>query len=88
MSYQLTDYTKKKATEIGVQVMPSKNPKKKIDVYKDNLLIASIGDPKYLDYPSYIKEKGQVYADKRRELYHKRHTKDTLKELLSRYLLW
>jgi len=88
MSYTITNYTKKKAKEIGVQVVPSKNTKKKIDVYKDNLLIASIGDPNYLDYPSYIKEKGKEFANKRKELYHNRHTKNSLNELLALYLLW
>ena len=88
MSYTITNYTKQKAKEIGVQVVPSKNPKKKLDVYKDNLLIASIGDPNYLDYPSYIKEKGKEFAEERRRLYRIRHTKETLGELLSLYLLW
>ena len=86
--YQITGYTKARAKEINVDVRPSKNPKKKIDVYRDGQFIDSIGAKGYSDYSTYIKDKGQAYADKRRELYHKRHTKETLGELLSLYLLW
>jgi hypothetical protein len=86
--YHITDYTKARAKEIGVEVEPSKNPKKKIDVYKDGQFIHSIGARGYSDYPTYIKEKGQAYAENRRRLYHIRHTKKTLGELLSLFLLW
>lgn len=88
MSYQITEYTKNKAKEIDVEVKPSLNPKKKIDVFKDDELIASIGAIGYLDYPSYIIKKGKAYADKRRKLYHQRHQKDSLGEYLALWLLW
>ena len=88
MAYTITDYTKKKAKEIGVEVKPSHNPKKKIDVFKDGELIASIGAIGYFDYPSYIIEKGKAYADERRRLYHIRHPKDSLGEYLALWLLW
>ena len=88
MSYQITDYTKRKAKEMGVTVKPSSTGNKKIDVYKDDTLIASVGHKDYLDYPNYIKTKGLVYANERRRLYHLRHTGNTLNEKLSRQLLW
>jgi hypothetical protein len=87
--YQITPYTFQRAREIGVEVRPSTNKNKKIDVYKDGKKIASIGDPNYLDFPTYIKEKGQAYADERRRLYHIRHAKDkNIEGLLSKALLW
>lgn len=86
--YHITDYTKARAKEINVEVRPSKDPKKKIDVYRDGQFIHSIGATNYSDYSTYIKEKGQAYADERRRLYHIRHTKKTVGELLSLYLLW
>ena len=87
--YQITDYTKQRAKEIGVEVRQSTNKTKKIDVYKDGKKIASIGAINYLDYPSYIKEKGKEFADERRRLYHIRHSKDkNIEGVLSRFLLW
>jgi len=87
-SVAITDYTKRKAEEIGVTVRPSHNPKKKIDVIKDGEVVASIGAFGMKDYPHYLKEKGRTYADKRRELYHIRHTKESLGEYLAKWLLW
>ena len=86
--YHITDYTKKKAKEIGVEVRPSRDSKKKLDVYKGDELVASIGATGYGDYPTFLQTKGKEYADKRRLLYHKRHTKDSLGEYLALWLLW
>jgi hypothetical protein len=87
--YKITSYTYQKARELGVEVRPSINPNKKIDVFKDGKKIASIGDPNYLDFPTYTKEKGQAYANERRRLYHIRHAKDkNIEGLLSKALLW
>jgi hypothetical protein len=86
--YQITDYTKRRAKEIGVQVKPSEKRGKKIDVYKDGKYIDSVGAVGYSDYGTYMKEEGKAVADERRRLYHLRHTKNSLGELLSRWLLW
>jgi hypothetical protein len=88
LPYTITDYTKKRAKELGVIVEPSTRKNKKLDVYKDDELIASIGDSRYSDYPTYLKTKGKAYADERRKLYHLRHTQDTMNEKLSKILLW
>ena len=74
--YQITNYTKEKANELGVKVIHSKNPKKKIDVLKDGKKVASVGAVGYNDYPSYIKSHGKEYAEKRRKLYKIRHSKE------------
>lgn len=90
--YQITEYTKEKAKKLGVKVYPSKNKKKKIDVYKDDKKIASIGAIGFLDYPTFIKEKGIEYAKERRKLYKKRHEKDRKVKgspgMLADILLW
>lgn len=86
--YNITDYTKKKAKEINVEVRPSKNPKKKIDVYKNDVYLHSIGAIGYQDYSQYLKEKGREFADERRRLYHIRHKEETLGGLLAKWLLW
>ena len=74
--YKITDYTKRKAHEVGVKVVPSVNSKKKIDIWKDGKRIASVGSISYADYPTYIETKGKAYADIRKNLYAKRHAKD------------
>jgi hypothetical protein len=90
--YQITDYTKTQAKKLGVEVKPSSNPKKKIDVFKNNLKIASVGGAGYKDYPTYIKSNGMVYANERRRLYKIRHNKDLKKEdsagFYANKLLW
>jgi hypothetical protein len=76
MVYQITNYTRDKARQLGLNVKPSSKGFKKIDVFKDGKLIASIGDNRYLDYPNYIKTKGLEYANERRRLYHLRNTSE------------
>lgn len=40
----------KNASKIGVKVKPSKVKNKKLDVFKDNVKVASIGDIRYSDF--------------------------------------
>lgn len=70
------DYTVKKAKKWGVEVRPSTNPKKKIDVFRRGEKIASVGATGYNDYPTYLLEQGKAVADERRRLYRLRHAKD------------
>ena len=78
--YEITDYTKKQARILGVTVRPSTNPKKKIDVYKGDNKICSVGATGYGDYPTYVLKNGQTYAETKRRLYKLRHNKDRLVE--------
>jgi len=73
MDYKITDYTKKKAKALGVEVRPSKKQDKKIDVYKDGKLLASIGAKGMGDYPTYLATEGKQFAEERRRLYKRRH---------------
>jgi hypothetical protein len=88
--YEIKEYTKKKAKQYNVKIKPSSNPKKKIDVFKDNQKIASIGAIKYDDYPTHILKKGIDYANERRRLYKIRHKKDLNSKngFWSNVLLW
>lgn len=76
MSYKIKDYSYKQAEKLGVQIRPSVKKNKKIDVFKNDVKIASIGDIRYRDYPTYIESKGKQYADERRKLYRNRHKND------------
>jgi hypothetical protein len=75
--YKISLYTRKKAKKLNVIVLPSEKRNKKIDVYDiyGNLL-ASIGDPNYLDYPNYLKYCGKKIAEDRRKAYKLRHEND------------
>jgi len=87
--YTITKHSFKKAKEHGVDIKPSKNVNKKIDVFKNGKKIASIGHIKYKDYPTYILEKGITYANKRKMLYNERHKKDKrLNGIYAKKILW
>ena len=81
--YEITKYSYAQAKKIGVTIKPSKLKNKKIDIFKDDKKIASIGGVKkdgsyYKDYPTYTKTEGKEKADKRRKLYKIRHNKTRL----------
>ena len=87
--YQITNYTKQKSKQLGVKVIPSTNPKKKIDVFKNNKRLASIGATGMNDYPTYLKTHGKAFADERRRLYNLRHKNDNgIAGKLAKQLLW
>jgi hypothetical protein len=75
--YEITDYSYKKAKELGVKIKPSTHKGKKIDVFDyNNNFITAIGAIANKDYPHYLLQKGKKYADERRRLYKLRHDKD------------
>ena len=76
MDYKILPYSFQQADKLNVKIKPSTKKNKKIDVFKNNNLVSSIGQLGYKDYPTYIKEKGKPYADKRRYLYKSRHEND------------
>jgi hypothetical protein len=92
MSYKITQYTKNRAKKLGLQVKPSLKKNKKIDVFKDDKLVASVGDTRYGDFPTFTKLKGKEFADQRRRLYKIRHEKNRHKKGTPSYyadqLLW
>jgi len=79
MSYKITAYSYKQAKRLGVQIRPSKNKTKKIDVYKGKKKIASIGAIGYNDYPTFMK-KNRALATRRRKAYKTRHEYDRHKK--------
>ena len=91
MVYKITNYSYKKAEENDLNIVPSKKKNKKIDVYKNGEYIASIGDERFYDYPTYILNDGKKYADERRKLYYKRHNLKSSKysaDNLAKIILW
>ena len=76
MPYIITDYTLKRAEQMKVTVQLSQQKNKKIDVFKNEVKIATLGDSRYKDFPTYVIEKGLEFANKRKRLYYIRHKKD------------
>ena len=74
--YHITEYSNKKAKQMGLEIFPSKRKYKKIDVFKNGQYITSIGDIRYMDYPSILAKEGKEIAEKHRRLYHVRHRND------------
>ena len=77
-SYQIKKYSFNQAKKLGVTIKPSTNPKKKIDVFKDDVFLFSIGDVKYSDYATYLETQGEEFANKRKDIYHRRHKRDNV----------
>lgn len=92
--YKITERTLSRARELGVEVKPSTNKRKKLDVFKNGELVAQVGAKRNLDYPSYLEmeAKGEVprgYSAERRRLYYLRHKYDkTPNQFYSSRLLW
>ena len=50
MTYRITNYSRTQARKLGVSIQLSSNPKKKLDVYKNGVKVASIGAIGYSDF--------------------------------------
>ena len=92
-NYKITQYSYDKAKKLNLVIKVSNNPLKKIEVYKDDKFIGSIGDSSYMDYGHYCIVYNKEYADVRRRLYHNRHKKINadvkyIKQWLALHLLW
>ena len=72
-NYVITKYSFDKAKLLGLTIKVSTNPLKKLDVYKNDICIGSIGDSRYNDYPHYCLIYNKEYGDKQKLLYHNRH---------------
>ena len=72
-SFDKIDQLNKKLKKELVEIKPSKLKNKKISIYINGKKVADIGSLYHKDYPTYIEQKGIKFADKRRELYWKRH---------------
>jgi hypothetical protein len=74
--YAITNYTYRQAKKLGVTVKPSTNKTKKIDVFKNNKKVASVGANGMGDFPTFMKTEGMESAKEHRRRYKMRHEKD------------
>ena len=76
MSYIIKKRIRDNAKKLGVEIKIAKNPKKKLDVFKNGRKISTIGATGYSDYAHYIDDKGLTYANVRKKIYGIRHKDD------------
>ena len=76
MSYIIKPLQRTKAKNLGLTIKPSTNKKKKVDVFKGDKKVGSVGALGYNDYATYIQKIGKKDADKKRKNYLKRHAKE------------
>jgi len=88
MTYRITDYSRNQARKLGVSIRLSSNPKKKLDVYKNGVKVASIGATNFGDYGTFLETKGKTYADERRRLYKIRHKGEDKRVGSNGYYSW
>ena len=86
--YTIKPYHLQQAKKLGLTIKPSTKGRYKLDVFKDDEYVTSIGHKKYKDYAIYLEEKGEDYANERRRLYRLRHKKDGVRERLAKLILW
>ena len=92
-NYVILNECYKNAEKIGVTIKSSKNINKKIDVYKNEKYLFSIGNIKYSDYNYYIQDYNLEYANKRKILYYKRNKinnnlDNNTRKYISSKILW
>jgi len=88
MTYEIKPRQRTAAKKINVEIKPSTRKNKKIDVFRQNKKVASIGATGYKDYATYIQEKGKEYADKRKKAYRARHKGEEKKIGSPGYYAW
>lgn len=89
--YEITEWTKKRAKDLGYKVKPSTNKQKKIDVFRDGKKVGTVGAKNYGDYGTYLKTHGKQFADSKRKGYLARTewcNKPESNCYLARSLLW
>jgi hypothetical protein len=92
--YHLRPHHKLQARKLGVIIRPATKSPFKIDVFSRDTgeYLTSIGDRKYKDYMLYVEEDGYDVAERRRELYWKRHGKTAKvpgsRSFFAAHILW
>ena len=81
MTYRITDYSRNQARKLGVSIRLSSNPKKKLDVYKNGVKVASIGAIGYSDFAT-------TNDKERRRLYRIRHKGEDKRVGSNGYYAW
>lgn len=89
MPYEISDKQYKIAKELGIHICISENPRKKIDVYKNDEYICSVGAINFRALKELIELYGRDEAYRKRSLYLSRHKSACdMKTIYEIRLLW
>ena len=89
MPYEISDKQYEIAEQLGIEIIVSENPRKKIDVYKKGNYICSVGAVNFLSLKELILLHGHDEAYRKRNLYLSRHKSQCdLKSIYEIRLLW
>jgi len=91
--YKITRFQRYLANRLNVDIKPSTKRCYKIDIFdKEGNYLTSVGDKRYNDWFTFVETVGYDYAERRKELYLKRHKKDIAvvgsRGFFAQQLLW
>lgn len=87
--YEISDKQYEIAKELGIEIIVSENPRKKIDVYKNGDYICSVGAINFKALKELILLHGRDEAYRKRNLYLSRHKSACdMKTIYEIRLLW
>lgn len=79
MTYQITSRQRANARRIGVKIKPSTVKGKKLDVFKGDKKVASIGAAGMMDFDKWKAKEGIEKAKKRQKAFKSRFSKQRVK---------
>jgi hypothetical protein len=92
MQYRIRPYQRYLANRLNVDLKPSNKRCAKIDIFdKQGNYLTSIGDKRYNDYLGFVEDVGYDHAERRKELYWKRHKKENVpgtRGFYALHILW
>lgn len=89
MVYEISPEQFEIAAELGIEIRPSANKRKLIDVYKNGELFCSVGAINFRYYREYFEQEGPLVAQYKKDKMLTRYKNDCKAETLySLRLLW
>lgn len=87
--YEITDEQLDMASDLGVEICPSKNKRKLLDIYKGGVLVCSVGAINFKYYREVLQEDGVWCANQKKEKILSRYKNSCKLEVLYMIrLLW
>lgn len=87
--YEITEDQYETADTLRIEIRPSENKRKLIDVYKDGIYFCSIGAINFRYYRELLSDEGVVVAEqKKQKILHRYKNNCTLEVLYLMRILW
>lgn len=89
MPFQITPEMYQEAELLRIEIRPSENKRKLIDIYRNGSFFASIGASNFKTYAQFVEDEGIEFAQRKKEKILARHKNNCdLKTLYTLRLLW